>query len=230
MPRARDERPSDARRRSGRQAVPASAGVGPRRRGYLAVLVLFCFGFLGVLAFLSIVAPPGWSVGPTAVAPCDRSLRARRKPASRHRRDDLAPDPLELLALVAVHQVDVELVDAGVREDVELLDDLVDLAEDAEPVRDLVADEAGVRRADLGVVVVVVAGAVLDVAGQRLRELLARVLVDEVDDVVRDQRREPARPLAADVARAEVERRRGLDLDGARVAPGRRARPRGPGR
>ena len=75
-----------------------------------------------------------------------------------HRRDDLAPDALELLALVAVHEVDVELVDAGVRQVVELLDDLVDLAEDAEPVGDLVADEAGVRRADLGVVVVVVAG------------------------------------------------------------------------
>src|SRR3954463_16766666 len=63
--------------------------------------------------------------------------------------DHLATDPLELLPLVAIHQVDVELVDAGLRECVELLDDVRHLTKDTEPVRDLVADEPGVRRADL---------------------------------------------------------------------------------
>ena len=96
------------------------------------------------------------------------------------------------------------------------------LAQDAEPVGHLVADERRVRRADLGVVEVVVAGPVGDVAGQRLGQLLARVLVDEVDDVVRHERREPARPLAPHVARPDVGRRRGLDLDRGRIAPGRR--------
>ena len=46
---------------------------------------------------------------------------------ARHGRDDLPTDALELVALVAVHEVDVELVDGGVREDVELRDDFVDL-------------------------------------------------------------------------------------------------------
>ena len=90
---------------------------------------------------------------------------------------------------------------------------LLDAAEDAEPVGHLVADERRVGRADLGVVEVVVALAIGDVAGQRLGQLVARVLVDEVDDVVRDERREPARPLAPDLARADVRRGGRLDLD-----------------
>ena len=39
--------------------------------------------------------------------------------------------------------------------------------------------------------------------------------------MVRDERREPARPLAPDVARPDVGGRRGLDLDRGRVASGR---------
>ena len=107
----------------------------------------------------------------------------------------------------------------GVGQLAQLGDVLVGRAQDAEPVGHLVADERGVRRADLGVVVVVVALAVADVAGQARRQLLARVLVDEVDDVVRDERREPARPLAADLARADVGRRRRLDPDRAGSRP-----------
>jgi hypothetical protein len=42
-----------ARRRGGMPGGPGSPEWAPRT-GYLAVLVLFCFGFLGVLAFLSI--------------------------------------------------------------------------------------------------------------------------------------------------------------------------------
>ena len=44
-----------------------------------------------------------------------------------HGGNDLAADLFKLLALVAVHEVDVQLVHARVREDPELLDDLVDL-------------------------------------------------------------------------------------------------------
>ena len=87
---------------------------------------------------------------------------------SREGRDDLAGRrPSSWLLLVAVHQVEVELVDAGRCELAELGDVLLDRPEDAEPVGHLVADEGRIRRADLGVVVVVVALAVPDVAGQR---------------------------------------------------------------
>ena len=78
-------------------------------------------------------------------------------------RNDVTAVDLEDALLVAVHQVDVELVDAGVREAPELRDVIVDRAEHAEPVGDLVADEPGVGRPDLGVVQVVVA---LTVAGR----------------------------------------------------------------
>ena len=60
-------------------------------------------------------------------------------------RDDVAPVDLELGFLVTVHQVEVELVDAGILELAQLRDVVVDRAQDAEPVRDLVADEGGVR-------------------------------------------------------------------------------------
>ena len=76
-------------------------------------------------------------------------------------------------------------------------DVVVDGADDAEAVDHLVVDEGGVGRADLGVVEVVVALAVAHVAGQRRRQLLGLVAVDEVDDVVADQRREPAHAIAA---------------------------------
>src|SRR5688572_19032212 len=128
----------------------------PPGRAYLAVFVLFCLGFLGVLAFLS-TSTSGW---------LGRCLQTEILARLAQRRNDLAPDPFELLALVAVHEVHVELGHPGVGEHVELVDDLRDLAEDAEAVGDLVADEAGIRRPDLRVVVIVVPGPVLDVAGE----------------------------------------------------------------
>jgi hypothetical protein len=84
---------------------------------------------------------------------------------------------------------------------------------DAEPVGDLVADERCVRRSDLCMVVVVVAGPVGDVTGQCLGQLLARVLVHEIDDVVRHECREPARSLMSDIARTDMCRCGGLHLD-----------------
>ena len=64
---------------------------------------------------------------------------------------------LERLLLVAVHQVDVELVDAGIGQLAQLLDMVLDGADDAEAVDDLIAHERCVGRADFGVVQVVVA-------------------------------------------------------------------------
>ena len=94
--------------------------------------------------------PPAPSIQP------DLGARTSRR-TSAHGRDDVAAVGLELVLLVAVHEVEVELVDAGRGELAQLGDVLVDRAEDAEPVGDLVADEGRVGRADLGVVVVVVA-------------------------------------------------------------------------
>src|SRR3990170_877266 len=170
-------------------------------------------------------APAGWSSacasGPPASrpaipllppAPGPQPCSSRRRHA-RQRRDDLAAVDLDLLLLVAVHEVEVELVDAGRGQFAQLADVVVRGSQDAEAVGPLVAHEAGIGRADLGVVEVVVAGAVLDVARQRRGQLLARVLVDEVQDVVGDERWEPARPLTPDLPRPDVRRRRRLDLE-----------------
>ena len=83
--------------------------------------------------------------------------------------DRLAVDPHRLL-LVVVLEVDGELVDADRLELLELGDVLLGRAEDAEPVDDLVGHEVGVVVVGLAVRVVVVAGAALDVVGERLRE------------------------------------------------------------
>ena len=96
----------------------------------------------------------------------------------------------------------------------------VDVAHEAEPVDDLVGHERGVGRAHLGVVEVVVPLAVADVRRQLLGQVLARVLVHEVDDVVGDEGREPAGPVAAVGEVADVGRCRGHDLDAAGVAAG----------
>ena len=72
--------------------------------------------------------------------------------------DDVLPVGLDLFLLVAVHQVEVELVDARDLQLAQLGHMLVGRAEDAEPIGYLIADERGIRRADLGMVAVVVAG------------------------------------------------------------------------
>jgi hypothetical protein len=160
----------------------------------LAVFALFCFGFFGVLAFLSTTQSPPALERRLPPAILSRSASATRTALrdGRHPllelgivelpsasvcardtdvtnlRNHLAPDALELLGLVAVHQVDVELRDAGVGEHLQLLDDLVDLAQDAEPIRHLVADEPGVLGTDLAVMQIVIAGPVADVPGEAL--------------------------------------------------------------
>ena len=95
----------------GRQRAPVAAmhrlGERPtgrserRERGYLAVLVLFCFGFLGVLAFLSIsllcragrpVADPDATGPRRSVPPLRRTLTGRMSSAD-CQRDQVAARP-----------------------------------------------------------------------------------------------------------------------------------------
>ena len=78
----------------------------------------------------------------------------------------------------------------------ELRDVILDRAEDAEAVARLVVDELAVLRARAAVVGVVVELAPLEVAGEAGREQRLVVALEQVDDVVRDHRREPARRLA----------------------------------
>ena len=78
----------------------------------------------------------------------------------------------------------------------ELGDVLLDGAEDAEAIRGLVVDELAVRGALAGMVVVVVELAALHVGRQRIRELRLVVALQQVEDVVRDHRREPAGRIA----------------------------------
>src|SRR5581483_780639 len=94
--------------------------------------------------------------------------------------------------------VDVELVDADGLQRLELRLDLFGVADDAEAIADLVRDELTVLRAYTRVVVVVVELARLHVVGERLRHRAAvgAVPLDEIHDVVRDHRREPAHLVA----------------------------------
>ena len=98
---------------------------------------------------------------------------------------------------------------------------LLGVAEHAEAVADLVGDELAVRGADAAVVLVVVELPRLDEVGQRARDLVGVVAValDQVHDVVRDHRREPAHLLArlGDVV-GDVARRADDALERGRVA------------
>src|SRR5262249_22678604 len=102
---------------------------------------------------------------------------------------------------------------------------LVDRADDAEAIDDLVGHEGGVRVAGLPVFVVVVALATLDVVGERLR--YGRVLAvpaDDVRDVIADHAAEPAALLAGvhEVSIAPVGDVRGrshADVDAGGIAP-----------
>jgi hypothetical protein len=67
------------------------------------------------------------------------------RPRLAERRDDVRPVGLELGFLVAIHEVQVELVDAGIRELAQLGDLLIGAAQDAEAVGHLVADERRIR-------------------------------------------------------------------------------------
>ena len=104
-----------------------------------------------------------------------------------------------------------------------------DVAEHGETVADLVGDELPVLRAHARVLVVVVELPRLDVIGQRLRDdgAVGPVALDQVLDVVRDHRREPARLLAAVLDRPDVARRADDALELCGIAArllGRRAR------
>src|SRR5918912_2964429 len=136
-------------------------------------------------------------------------------------RDDVVAVGPERLLLALRHQVDVELADAHRLELAQLLARLLGGAEDAEAVADLVRDELAVPGADAAVLVVVVELPRLDEVGQGLRDdvALGPVALDQVHDVVRDHRREPAHLLArvGEVARDVA---RGADdaLQSVRVA------------
>src|SRR5688572_1287873 len=137
-----------------------------------------------------------------------------RRRCGLHLAHDLAAVEVELLFLGAIHQVDVELRHAGLAELLQPLALCRWRPDDRELIGDLIAYELGVVAADLGMVEVVVPLATLDVAPELLRQLFLRVLVDEVDDVVADQCREPAHLVAGqrDVVR-DIGRRGRHDLD-----------------
>src|SRR2546421_2372294 len=113
---------------------------------------------------------------------------------TRELRDDLLAVGGQRLLLALGHQVDVELVDADRLELLQLLGRLLGRSEDAKAVADLVGDELTVLRAHAAVLRVVVELARLYVVRERRRNLVRvlAVALDQVHDVVRDHRREPA--------------------------------------
>src|SRR6266542_1193901 len=100
-------------------------------------------------------ARPGGRSEAAPAAPAARRAGARRRrrrgPLRRHRRelrDDLLAVRAQDLLLALGHEVDVELVDADRLQLAQLLRRLLDGAEDAEAVGDLVRHELAVRRTD----------------------------------------------------------------------------------
>src|SRR6185503_10879137 len=80
--------------------------------------------------------------------PRTRTGHGSRGRSAAHGRNDVPPVQLELLLLVAVHQVQVELIDAGPLELAEPDEVVLGGADEAEPVDDLVGHERGVVAAD----------------------------------------------------------------------------------
>src|SRR5260370_5053364 len=112
-------------------------------------------------------------------------------------RQNLGVVDVEGFLLVAGHEVDVELGDAYFAEAVELLAVLVDGADEAEAVDDLVADEIGVVAANFAVVEIVVLATVFYERGEGWGKLLGLVLGDEVHHVIGDERGKPADVFAS---------------------------------
>src|SRR5215203_781629 len=104
-----------------------------------------------------------------AAARAERRSGLRRDP--RELRDDLLAVSAQNLFLALRHQVDVELVDADRLQLAQLLDRLLDGAEHAEAVGNLVGDALAVGGPDARVILVVVELARLDVVSERLRNL-----------------------------------------------------------
>src|SRR5258705_2769664 len=98
-------------------------------------------------------------------APCEMRLGSERRRHIPQRGDYFAAVRFEDLLLVAAHQVDVELLDADGRQLPELRDVLLRIADHTEALDRFVIDEGGVRRARLGVVLVVVSGPAADIGG-----------------------------------------------------------------
>jgi len=126
-----------------------------------------------------------------------------------------------------VLEVDGELVNAEVPEGVELGQVLVDGADDAEPVEDLVGDERRMRVAGAAVLVVVIALAARDVVGEgaRHRHPVRPIAGDDVGNVVAHHPAEPATLLVGVDARrvaavCDVGRSGDADGDAVGVAAG----------
>ena len=138
---------------------------------------------------------------------------------------DGPPVGIEGLVFRIVHEIDGEVVGPPVAQRRELLDVILDAAEHAETVDDVIRNEIGRRVPCPAVVGVVVVGAVLDVVGERLRHVrgVFAVAFDELGHMVADHAAEPAQLLALvrDVV-ADVGRRHHAGGDRARRTPLRR--------
>ena len=178
---------------------------------------------------------------PIGPVPADNAGHDLATAVSVSDRDDLLAVGLEGAVLAVVLEVDGELVDPEVAQLVQPAQVLVDRAEDAEAVDDLVGHEVGVDVAGPAVLVVVVALAALDVVGQGGRHVGGvAVAADDVGDVVADHPAEPP-ALVAQVGEvvADVGRRGDADRDRVGVpagvappppAPRRSSTPRSAGR
>src|SRR2546426_1116361 len=120
------------------------------------------------LVVMSCGSKAGRRATTTAMNRTARTTRpARRKRLwNRERRGDVSTVDLEHLLLVAIHQVDIELIDTDLGQPPKLGQVAVARADHAEPVGHLVANEARIRRADLGMMEVVVARPIPDIPCQ----------------------------------------------------------------
>ena len=118
--------------------------------------------------------------------------------APSERRNDPAPVGIQGLFLRVVHEVDREVIAAQRAQARELGDMVLDPAEHAETIDDVVGNEVRGRIPRAAVVGVVVVPALLDVVGERARNAprLLAVAPDEIGDMVAHHAPEPAELLA----------------------------------
>src|ERR1700722_9284595 len=91
---------------------------------------------------------------------------------------------LQRLLLVAAHQINIELRDTDVGQLLQLLSVRLRRADQAETINHFVRDEIGVVAANLAVMLVIIAAAILHKRRERGRKFFRLVLTDEIHYVV----------------------------------------------
>src|SRR5271154_3842204 len=104
---------------------------------------------------------------------------------------------LQSIFLISAHKINIELSNSRASQRVNLFDVCLGGTEQAEAIRYFIRHEVTVAAVDFAMMKVIVLAAIAYIRGERSGKLLRFVARNQIDDVVRHQRREPAHTLAS---------------------------------